>query len=52
MKIATGGLNLKTIPVYEKYEVDMGGAASVLSLANIIIRNKLKIKISSFNTSG
>ena len=41
----TGGLNLKPSQYMRNMKKDMGGAASVLSLANIIIRNKLKIKL-------
>ena len=41
----TGGLDLKPSQYMRNMKKDMGGAASVLSLANIIIRNKLKVNL-------
>ena len=41
----TGGLDLKPSQYKRNMKKDMGGAASVLSLANIIIRNKLKVNL-------
>ena len=41
----TGGLNLKPSQYMRNMKKDMGGAASVLSLANIIINSNLKVNL-------
>ena len=41
----TGGLDLKPSQYMRNMKKDMGGAASILSLAHIIIESKLKVKL-------
>ena len=45
----TGGLDLKPSQYMRNMKKDMGGAASILSLAHIVIASKLNVRLKGIN---